>query len=96
MNVKEARRKLEGLGAPMDWICIVPLDSKMAGWKRAEKANLIETADGFLVAGYERAKVFGAASFDNLDAACRKVARDYQQLEQRQQEALERKQRPEQ
>lgn len=74
MNTDDVRRRLEALGAAMEWIVLVPLDTKVGGGNRTDKYNLVETPDGYHVGMYERGKMRPGVHYSDLAAACRKVA----------------------
>ena len=75
MNTAEVRRRLEALGAAMEWIILVPKGGDVPGWKREDMYNLIETEDGYVVSAYERGRVRAAHSFSDIEAACQDITR---------------------
>lgn len=89
MDIGEVRRKLKGLGVPMNRVCIVPLGSKVGGWERDSKINLIEMPDGFLLASYERGKVRGESFFASLDGALNLLAGYFDQDPEQRRKAAE-------
>lgn len=81
MNTSEVRRRLETLGAVMEHVVIVPQAASIPGWKREEKWNLVETANGYVASLFNRGQMGDRPRFDDLDEACRFVAARSKELE---------------
>lgn len=81
MNTDDVRRRLEALGAAMEWIVLVPADTKVDGWRREDKQNLVETSDGYITGFYERGRLGGGGTFfSDLDAACQRIAKNSRRM----------------
>ena len=58
----------------MDRVVVVPQGTFVPGWQRADKYNLVETDNGFVVGVYERGKLRAQKHASDLGTACRMIA----------------------
>ena len=72
MDANEIRRRLEAMGAAMDYILLVPKERNVPDLRREGRYNLVETDDGWTVCSYERG-AFNERAFTDLDEACREI-----------------------